>query len=228
MATDTGRTRPSWLEPILVTAAFIAPGLVRTTAMPTDAVEWLVSGAVQSFSQCALLLVIIGVSGRLREYGLGRPTPADAPRALSLFAVILLASKTVSFAFSRWGTAHGGAAATLPAADGIPAAGLVGLSALFSVAVAYREESFYRVYLLRSLRERGAGTAAAVLVSTGLFAAGHAYQGVPGMVSALLVGLAAAAAAVMGWSLHALAMAHAAYDFGVLLAAFGVLGASGY
>lgn len=224
MVTDTRRTRLPWLEPILVTAAFIAPGLVRTTAVPTDAAEWLVSGAVQSFSQCALLFVIIGVSGRLREYALGRPVPADALRALSLFAVILIASKAVSFAFSRWGAIPGGAVAAVPAAGGTSPAGLAALSALFSIAVAYREETFYRVYLLRSLRERGAGTAAAILVTTGLFAAGHAYQGAPGIVSALFVGLAASTAAVMGWSLHSLAMAHAAYDFGVLLAAFGILG----
>jgi hypothetical protein len=211
-----------------VTAAFIAPSLIPGAAAPAGAFDWLVSGAVQSFSQCTLLIVIIGASGRLREYGLGRPTPADAPRALSLFVVILLASKAVSLAFSLWGTVRGGAAATLPPPDGIPTAGLVALSALFSFAVAYREESFYRVYLLRSLRERGAGKAAAILVSTGLFAAGHTYQGAPGIVSATFVGLAAAIAAVMGWSLHALALAHAAYDFGVLLAAFGVLGATGY
>jgi len=225
---DTERTSNSWLEPILVTAAFVAPGLVRTTIVPASAVEWLVSGAVQSLSQCALLFVIIGVSGRLREFGMGKPAPVDALRALSLFAVILLASKAVSFAFSRWGAGTQGAGSVVPATGGVPEIGLVALSALFSLAVAYREEAFYRVYLLRSLRKRGAGTAVAILVSTVLFAAGHTYQGAPGIVSALLVGFAASVAAVMGWSLHALALAHAAYNFGVLLAAFGIVGPLGY
>lgn len=211
-----------------MTAAFVAPGLVRSTMVPADAVEWLVSGAVQSFSQCALLFVIIGVSGRLREFGMGKPTPVDAPRALSLFAVILLVSKAVSFAFSRWAAGTAGAVSVLPAAGGVPEFHLVALSALFSLAVAYREESFYRVYLLRSLRKRGAGTVVAIVVSTGLFAAGHSYQGPAGIVSALLVGSAASVAAVMGWSLHTLALAHAAYNFGVLLAAFGIMGPPGY
>ncbi len=228
MVTDTVRTHRYWLEPILVTAAFVAPGLVISSAVPANAVEWLVSGMVQSFSQCILLLVIIGVSGRLREFALGKPVPVDAPRALSLFTVILLLSKAVSTAFSLWGEGTRGAGSVLPAAGGIPVPGLVALSALFSLAVAYREETFYRVYLLRSLRNRGAGTLVSMLVSTVLFAAGHTYQGAPGIVSALLVGFAASTAAVMGWSLHALAFAHAAYNFGVLLAAFGLLATPGY
>ncbi|PKL07443.1 MAG: hypothetical protein CVV51_14105 [Spirochaetae bacterium HGW-Spirochaetae-7] len=108
----------------------------------------------------------------------------------------------------------------MPRAGSSPEFLITGLSGLFALAVGYREELFYRIYVIGALRERGAGAAAAILVSTGLFAAGHAYQGWPGILSSSLVGAAMAVAAVRGFRLHALALAHAAYDFGVLMAAF--------
>jgi len=222
---DIESTRRGWAEPLLVTLAVIAPGVVPGGAggVPPDAADWLIAGAVQSFSQFALLFVIIGASGRLREYGAGRPRAADLLKAAPLFASMLVLSRiaaaSVGALAGSAGTATGGAAA-IPSLAGAKLAAVVPLAALFSVAVAYREELFYRLYVIGSLRERGAGKAAAILVSTALFAAGHAYQGAPGVLSSLLVGAAMAVAATRGFGLHALAAAHAAYDFCVLSAAF--------
>jgi len=215
---DIESTRRGWAEPLLVTLAVIAPGVVPGGApaggAQPDASAWLIAGAVQSLSQFALLIVIIGASGRLREYGAGRPRAADILKAAPLFAAMLVLSR---IAVALAGAAGG--AAAIPSMAGASPAAAVLLAALFSVAVAYREELFYRLYVIGSLRERGAGKAAAVLVSTALFAAGHAYQGAPGVLSALLVGAAMAVAATRGFGLHALAAAHAAYDFCVLSAA---------
>lgn len=219
----------AWTEPLLVTLAFILPGLVPATA-PAAATgsmattDWLVSGAVQSIPQFVLLLVIIGASGHLRDYGVRRPRAADFLQAAALCGVILLLSRLAAALadLACYGTA--GVAPLLSQPTNTPPALTVTLSAVFALAVAYREELFYRLYVIGSLRNRGAGAVAAVLVSTLLFAAGHAWQGLPGVVSALFVGAALGVAAVRGCRLHALALAHAAYNFGVLLAAFGLTG----
>ncbi len=226
MGSDTDRTGHVWLEPVIVTLAMIAPGLVPS-GMPPDIITWLYSGAVQSFSQGALLMVSIGVSGRLRDYGIARPRSGDVLRAALLVGIMVLISRLVVVFMSIAGITVGSNGVALPGTPGASPAIIIAAAACFSLAVAYREELFYRIYVMRTLQDRGAGTLAAMLVSTGLFAAGHAYQGGAGIVSALLVGAVFAAAASRGFRLHALAMAHAVYDLGVLLAALGLVGGPG-
>lgn len=247
---DTDTRGSSWIEPAIVSLALMLPGLLPTgsAAFPGGAAAWLASGAAQALSQLGLLLVIIGARGRLREYGAVRPRARDALAAPALavamaalsygaalvatrasaVAAWLMGARTVAppealQASSPW---VGGAAAFLPPAAGLSEASLLGLCAAFALAVGYREELFYRLYVIGSLRERGARPIAAALVSTLVFAAGHAYQGVAGVAASLAVGALLASAALAGLGLHALAWAHALYDFIVLLAAFGLLGRS--
>lgn len=217
MEARSGNGARGWAEPAIVSAAFIAPSLVPAFAVsaPVGVVEWLISGTVQSLSQFALLSIIIGASGRLREYGLVGLKPSDILKAAILAPALLGASKLAALAFGG-----GGAAAVIPSASGVTLPALLALAALFSAAVGYREELFYRLYVIGSLRDRGASNAAAALASACLFAAGHAYQGIAGIAVAAFVGLALAAATVKGWKLHALALAHAAYDTAVLWSAF--------
>ena len=206
--------------------AMIAPGLVPSS-VPADIITWLNSGAVQSFSQGALLMVSIGASGRLRDYGIARPRSGDVVRAALLLVVMVLISRIVIVFMSIAGITVDPIGAARPGALGASRAVIVVAAACFSLAVAYREELFYRIYVMHALQDRGAGTLAAILVSTCLFAAGHAYQGAAGIASALLVGAVFATAASRGFRLHALALAHAVYDFGVLLAALGLAGGPG-
>ncbi|HPE89303.1 MAG TPA: CPBP family intramembrane metalloprotease [Spirochaetia bacterium] len=213
---DTDSARATWAEPLLVTLAVAGPGLIPYQPPAAGAVAWLAGSALQSFSQFTLLLVIIGLGRRLREYGVAKPSARDAVVAAGVFAAMLCAA-TVAAALVPVSAAD-----TAPLADGAAPAALVALSAAFAIAVAYREELFYRCYLLGALTGRGAGPLAAAAVSTGLFAAGHAYQGPAGMISAAAVGSALAAARLRGARLHGLAWGHAAYDFAVLLAGFGI------
>ncbi len=211
--------RRSWMEPVVVSIAVLLPGLVPAGPGLVDAAAWLGAGASQALSQFALLLVIIGSSGRLRDYGIGRLLPGDVLRAVLLLGVVVLAARVAAALAASGFPGSAGGLSAVPPTGSSPYLPLILLSGFFAVAVGYREELFYRVYVIGALRDRGAGTAAAVLVSTGLFAAGHAYQGLPGILSSLVVGAVMAVAAIRGFRLHALALAHAAYDFGVLMAA---------
>ncbi|HOZ70941.1 MAG TPA: CPBP family glutamic-type intramembrane protease [Spirochaetales bacterium] len=219
---DTDSARASWAEPILVTIAVAGPGLIPYQPPATGAIAWLAGSALQSFSQFTLLLVIIGLGRRLREYGVTKPSAKDAVVAAGVFAAMLCAAMVaaaVAPGAAAAPTAYGASAGEATSAG--PAA-IVALSAGFAISVAYREELFYRCYLLGALTGRGAGAVAAAAVSTGLFVAGHAYQGPAGMLASAIAGSALAAARLRGARLHALAWGHAAYDLAVLIAGFGL------
>lgn len=213
---DTESAERSWLEPAVVSFAMLLPGLIPVSTTQEASIAWLISGASQSFSQYILLIVIIGARGHLREYGAVKPRASDVIKALALLGIVIIVSRISALIGSLAGlSAHFGVAFVVPRASYGPAAFIIA-SALFSMTVAYREELFYRMYLLGELQRRGARQGAAILVSTLLFAAGHAYQGPRGILSSLMVGALMAIAATRGCKLHALAMAHAAYNFGIL------------
>lgn len=207
--------RRTWAWPALATAAVILPGLAPAGA-PGSAMEWLASGALQSLSQTLFLLVIIGAGRGFREYGLGAPRARDLPRAAAVFAAMFALAWLGSLA-----PVPGASPGWRPeAASPPPSPALFALCLAFSLAVACREELFYRIYLLSELRSRGVGAAAALLASTALFAVGHVSQGARGALSAALAGAALCLAALRGWGFGALALGHAAYDLAVLVTAF--------
>ncbi|MFP4638452.1 MAG: CPBP family intramembrane glutamic endopeptidase [Spirochaetaceae bacterium] len=95
---------------------------------------------------------------------------------------------------------------------------LLPLALVSSLAIAYREEVFFRSYLLTRLQELGLGQPSAVLLAAGAFSLGHLYQGAGGAVVAFLLGL------YLGWiflrhrNVHVVALAHGLYNFAVLAA----------
>jgi hypothetical protein len=100
---------------------------------------------------------------------------------------------------------------------------LLPLALLSSLAIAYREEAFFRSYLLTRFEQLSLNPVLAVVLGAGVFTLGHLYQGVGGALVAFLLGL------YLGWvyirrrNVHIVAVAHALYNFAVLaLSAFGV------
>ncbi|MFH2116189.1 MAG: CPBP family intramembrane glutamic endopeptidase [Spirochaetota bacterium] len=233
MVDNNPASRQGWAVPVLVSLAILLPQSASlfqasSTATVVTAAEWLTNGMIQSISQVVLLVVIIGASGRSREFGLDKPRPRDVPTGALIFGGMLLIGRMVTVIVTMLDPAAGGAVAgsrNLPSA--LPAAlsqgaslspvAALALSTGFSLASAYREELFYRAYLLGSCRQRYAPSAAAIAVSVALFTWSHAYQGPAGMVGSALIGLFLAIAWTRGASVHALAWGHAAYNLGILL-----------
>lgn len=96
--------------------------------------------------------------------------------------------------------------------------GQIPLAALFVVAGAYREESYFRAYCLTLLRDCGAPGWLAVTGSALLFGAGHLYQGWAAAGFAVLMGAALALLFQQRPSLHRVALAHALFNAAVLTA----------
>jgi len=86
-----------------------------------------------------------------------------------------------------------------------------------SLATAYREEAFFRGYLLVRLQEFGAGSVPAVIAVSTLFAAGHLYQGTAAFVLAFVLGVYFSILFLRQRNIHAIAIGHALYNVTVLL-----------
>ncbi len=95
-------------------------------------------------------------------------------------------------------------------------AGLLPLALLSSLAIAYREEAFFRAYLLTRFEQLSLGPVSSVLLGAAAFSLGHIYQGFGGALIAFVLGV------YLGWvylkrrSVHVVAVAHALYNFAVL------------
>lgn len=93
--------------------------------------------------------------------------------------------------------------------------------AVAMLAVGYREELFFRSYMITRLEQFGLGGFRAVALSTLLFSVGHAYQGVAGLIVSFVIGALFGALYLRTRNLHALAGAHALYNLTVLVVRTG-------
>jgi membrane protease YdiL (CAAX protease family) len=99
---------------------------------------------------------------------------------------------------------------------------LVPLALVFGLVIGYREELFFRGYLLTRLAEIGVPAAPAVAGSTLLFAMGHLYQGPAGFVTAAALGAYFGTLFTRRRNLHRLALAHGLYNTAVLVASLWI------
>jgi hypothetical protein len=90
------------------------------------------------------------------------------------------------------------------------------LAVIFGLVAGYREEFFFRSYMLHRLDQLGFPTALSVVVSTLLFCAGHVYQGPLGIATSAALGALFAGVYLKRGSLHLIAVAHGLYNASVL------------
>jgi membrane protease YdiL (CAAX protease family) len=225
--TDTRQARQNLLELALVFAGFYLPGLLWPDASreaTADLGLYMARFLAVAAPQVLLLAYLIWVRGSQApggsvwaEFGIPRPRGVDLLWALALLAgaFLLLASAGLVLGLlpeeARRRLA-GGFRWRLPDTRLLP------LAAAFSLLTGYREELFFRSYLLTRLRQAGLPSAAAVAVSGLLFASGHAYQGLLGLGVALALGLYLAVVFTRLHNLHRVAWAHALYNLTVLAA----------
>ena len=99
---------------------------------------------------------------------------------------------------------------------------LIPLALLFGALTGYREELFFRGYLITRLMELHFPATAAAAASCLLFSLGHLYQGLVGFVTALILGALFGALFIRRRNLHRLAIAHGLYNTMVLVASLWV------
>ena len=214
-------------ELTLLYACFYLPGFLVQTPDAGDMPRYMALYIISAVPQVLLVLYIIGIQKTpgLADFGLSRIRLADLPLAmmlaaglfsvfLAMGALVMVLPPVVRDAFQsgyRW---------RLPDKGGFGLAWWP-LSFLFCLVTGYREEIFFRSYLLTRFSSLGLAPVVAALASAILFAAGHAYQGIGGAIFALAQGVVLALAFHLSRRLHILAIAHGLYNFGVLLLSAG-------
>jgi membrane protease YdiL (CAAX protease family) len=223
---DKAAKKRNLLELLLVFAAFYLPGLIWSSPAPQEDPARLavymaqfLTSALPQLALFAYLLHLRGLMDRTgstwADFGVSRPRAADLPWAALLALGILLLLGLLGLAIAslpgsmrrffqsgfRWRLAE---------------ARLAPLALAFCLVTGYREELFFRCYLLTRLAQAGLHPVLAVAASSLLFAAGHAYQGPTGFAVALLIGLYFALVFLRMRNLHRLAWAHGLYNAVVL------------
>ena len=85
-----------------------------------------------------------------------------------------------------------------------------------SLATGYREELFFRSYLINKLTEASVEKRTAIVVSVLLFSAGHIYQGLFAFLSSVLIAMLLAVLFARYRNLHAISIGHGLFNFVVL------------
>lgn len=98
----------------------------------------------------------------------------------------------------------------------LASASQIPLALAFGIVAGYREEFFFRSYLLKRFDSLGVPAALSVAISTLVFCIGHVYEGPLGLATAAALGVLFAAVYLRNRSLHVIAIGHGLYNATVL------------
>jgi uncharacterized protein len=217
MASERERIIP---EILLLFAVFFLPGYLfpSTMARPDfNLPAFHLRYATAAIPQILLLLFLMqGMEGGTARFGAGKPRRIDIPAAVAIAVVLVGVMAAIEIPLSLLGES---ARRMLKpeGAFGLPGPAMLPLSFVTCMVTGYREELFFRSYLITRLDDLGSSAWASVTVSSLVFAAGHAYEGAAGIVMVAVIGAILAASFRERRSVHAVAVAHGLYDFAVLL-----------
>ena len=205
------------IGPAVLFCALFLPGYLYQNPQTAAAVftqpSLLVQNIIVGLPQAALLLYIILTRGNETRESAGivgfRLTDLTKILAGTVGLVII----TLPGALLRFGMAEGISGTVTP---DTARAGVLLLFVPVCLVTGYREELFFRSYLLTELDPFGKIVAAAA--GSLLFAAGHIYQGAGAFTVTALMGVFLSWLFLRTRSIHVVALSHAAYNFLILLA----------
>jgi membrane protease YdiL (CAAX protease family) len=170
-----------------------------------------VATMVHDIGLTALAMFVVWTSGQpLSAMGVTR---RHAGREIGVGAALYIPMLVVLLCVQIVLRALGVESISLPTAMLPRSAGEMVLATLLVLVVAIAEEVVFRGYLLLRLRELTRSTPAAVACSTLLFASGHLYEGVAGVVAVGVLGLVFALVYLWRRSLVAPIVMHFLQDF---------------
>lgn len=197
---------------VLYTPAFF---LYRESTTPHS----LILSVSLSIPQLVILVVVMTRQQGIdpKEFGLTRFTITDLFLSF-LFWIILLSTIMILITlYSRWTGYTVRAKSLLESQTAFRSLGGIFLILLYSFAIGYKEEMFFRSYLLTRASNLGLHSLYTSIIGSILFGIGHLYQG--GFISAIafLQGLLFSLFFLKSRNLHALAIAHSLYNFSILV-----------
>jgi membrane protease YdiL (CAAX protease family) len=208
------------LEMALCFLVFFLPGYMAQSSEPASRAvssSVMIQSIILGIPQFLLLVYITSLSKEtpMESWGFSRFRATDALRIV----LVLIACYAVFTPFAIFVMA-------LPKAMGkylasgfrwrLAGVSQIPLAVVFGLVAGYREEFFFRSYLLRRMDQLGLPVALSVAVSTLLFSAGHLYQGPLGAAMSAALGVLFAGVFLRNRNLHVIAIAHGLYNASVL------------
>ena len=204
-------------EMLLFFLVFFLPGYLSQSAITANR-AYGTSAMLQSIligaPQFLLMVYIVTVAqaGDLQEWGFIPLSWSDALRIVVLLAVFFGALLLfAAFLPPRWAKyLSGGFRWRLSGPSQIPVA------VVFGLVAGYREEFFFRSYLLKRFETLGFPVVLSIALSTIVFCLGHLYEGRLGLATSVVLGVIFAAVYTRRRSVHVIAIAHGLYNAIVL------------
>ncbi|MCX7028723.1 MAG: CPBP family intramembrane metalloprotease [Spirochaetes bacterium] len=207
-------------EAVLLFLVLFLPGYlaqpVEASAAQVDTARAMLQSVILGLPQVLLILHLLSIQPEvpLEHFGLYRLRLRDILRAAGAFvgalalAAPLVAAMALVPALRELGST--GYRWSLHSAWELP------LALAFGLTAGYREELYFRAYLLGRFEQTGIPRVAGVAASTALFALGHLYEGVLGVALALVMGLYFSLVYLRSRSLHVPAWAHGLFNAALL------------
>jgi membrane protease YdiL (CAAX protease family) len=208
----------------IVLPIFFLPAAGAAAGLFTLTIAYLAIAA----PQIGILLYIVSRGGRrLADFGLRRPDRRTwGWLGLSLLGAVVMLALGSLVVWAILGKNAGGMLFRRPFPGSFsPITPL--LLILLCAAVGYREEVFFRAYLVTRLGDLGVKPGWAVAGSALVFGMAHFYEGIFGVALAGVVGAFFGFVFVRSKDLHAVAGAHALYNLGVWLLSYTLTSAGG-
>jgi membrane protease YdiL (CAAX protease family) len=181
--------------------------------------SYMLQFLIVAVPQILLLLYILtlrATENPYAEFGIPRPRVMDLLYALLIFAGVFALLTLLSVILMLL-PAAGRSVFTTGFRWKLKDPRLIPMVLLFCLVTGYREELFFRSYLITRFRQLQLPVFVAIGMSTLLFAAGHVYQGVAGLAVALIQGAYFSILFVRFKNIHPLAVAHGLYNATVLV-----------
>lgn len=219
------------IEMILFFCTFFLTGYLAQgqdlSARFSDFSSVALSNLIAGIPQVLLIVFIITVHGGEAPsvFGLGSFAARDLLRTLfsylGVFAVLIpLGAVLFLLPGQARGVLSGGYRWGLRSASELP------LALAMSLLAGYREEIFFRSYLITRMEQLGSPVVVSVAVTSVLFGLGHIYEGLAGLIVTTVLGAYLAIVYIKVRNLHVVALAHGLYNFTVFcitLFAFPIL-----
>lgn len=218
-AADSKQSATILFEITLVFITFFLPGFLysypETTGFNTTA--YMLQFVSIALPQILFMGYLIWLQKSLKfiDFGISKLRAGDIPFALliylGIFALLLAAALLVQL-LPRSGrlALETGFRWRLASWSQLP------LALIFSLATGYREELFFRAYLLTRFSQLGVNRYLGVLAGTLLFSLGHLYQGPAGLTVAFIQGIYFGLIFLHKKNIHMLALAHTFYNLTIL------------
>lgn len=204
-------------EAALLFAVLFLPGMLvqgsQVDPNSFESIRYHLNILVVVIPQLFLVLYVAGLSspGYHKVLGWKRPQLRDITvggLSLALICIVFVVVTAAAAAFEQWFPAEFSHGLTWR----FSRYALTPLVLVTSMAVGYREEVFFRAYLLNRASELGLHRLASVTLAAFLFALGHLYQGIAAFALTFAIGMVLGFVYLRYRSLHGIAWAHGIFN----------------